>query len=221
MSSQKEKNYRLFFPSMEKRNSKSISEEISKILPSVEKEEVKLKTKEISNFLSVMRFRKNPVLFGRNIEDSLVMLFSEKQAKYSRNIEEIFFGRHLPATACCSCLFHATSLSRPADAGEVHVATTDGGKFRIGCLLVVRVLALLAFAGHAEDRGVKSAHYPAAFKRPAAAVAFRCRQKPIGHFRVLLRFCFGFRGLSVSPALICKFSVLFVNSQSETEVNRT
>ena len=113
MSSQKEKNYRLFFPSMEKRNSKSISEEISKILPSVEKEEVKLKTKEISNFLSVMRFRKNPVHFGRNIEDSLVMLFSEKQAKYSRNIEEIFFGRHLPATACCSW-FTSRGRSFPA-----------------------------------------------------------------------------------------------------------
>ena len=113
MSSQKEKNFRLFFPSMEKRNSKSISEEISKILPSVEKEEVKLKTKEISNFLSVMRFRKNPILFGRNIEDSLVMLFSEKQAKYSRNIEEIFFGRHLPATAYCSW-FTSRDRSFPA-----------------------------------------------------------------------------------------------------------
>ena len=57
MSSQKAKKYRLFFPSMEKRNSKSISEEISKILPNMEKEEVKRKSEDLSNFLSVTRFR--------------------------------------------------------------------------------------------------------------------------------------------------------------------
>ncbi len=223
MSSQKEKTYRLFFPSMEKRNSKSISEEISKILPSVEKEEVKLKTKEISNFLSVMRFRKNPVLFGRNIEDSLVMLFSEKQAKYSRNIEEDFETsaatfRRRPVVLGS---LHATVLSRPADAWEVQVATTNSCEFRIGRLLVIRVLALFAFAVHADDVHGKSGYDASVFKRAAATVAFFCRKEPIGHFRVLLRFGFGFRGLSVSPALICKFSVLFVNSQSETKVNRT
>ena len=57
MSSQKAKIYRLFFSSMEKQNSKSVSEEISKILPSMEKEEVKRKIEDLSNFLSVTRFR--------------------------------------------------------------------------------------------------------------------------------------------------------------------
>ena len=46
MSSQKEKNYRLFFSSMEKQNSKSISEEISIILPSMKKEKVKQESEE-------------------------------------------------------------------------------------------------------------------------------------------------------------------------------
>ena len=55
MSSQKAEKYRLFFSSMEKRNSKSVSEEISKILPRMEKEEVKRKAEEISNFLFAMR----------------------------------------------------------------------------------------------------------------------------------------------------------------------
>ena len=57
MSSRKAKKYRLFFPSMEKRNSKSKTEEISKILPSMEKEEVKPKSEEISIFFSVTRFQ--------------------------------------------------------------------------------------------------------------------------------------------------------------------
>ena len=57
MSSQKAKKYQLFFPSMEKRNSKSIPEEKAKILPSMEKEEVKRKSEELSIFLSVTRFR--------------------------------------------------------------------------------------------------------------------------------------------------------------------
>ena len=46
MSSQKAKKRRSFFPSIEKQNSKSISEEISKILPSMKKEEVKRKSEE-------------------------------------------------------------------------------------------------------------------------------------------------------------------------------
>ena len=149
------------------------------------------------------------------------MLFLDKQAKYQEISKKDILAATFRRRPVDKFLLHSSILPRPPDAGEVHVATTNSGEFRIDRLLVVRVLALLAFADHAEDRGVKSAHYPAAFKRPATAVAFRCRQKPIGHFRVLLRFCFGFRGLSVSPALICKFSVLFVNSQSETEVNRT
>ena len=116
---------------------------------------------------------------------------------------------------------HAAVLSRPADAGEVHVATTNSGEFRIGRFLVVRVLSLFAFAVHADDVHGKSGYGASAIKRAAATVAFSYLQKSVGHFRVLLRFGFGFRGLSVSPALVCKFSVLFVNSQSETEVNRT
>jgi len=57
MSSQKEKKYRIFFSSMKKQNSKSISEEISKNLPSMKKEEVKRKSEELSNFLSATQFR--------------------------------------------------------------------------------------------------------------------------------------------------------------------
>ncbi len=57
MSSQKAKIYRTFFPSMEKQNSKSVSEDISKILPSMGKEEVKQESEELSKILSVMRFR--------------------------------------------------------------------------------------------------------------------------------------------------------------------
>ena len=63
MSSQKAKKYRLFFSSMEKCF-------------------VKSKTKEKSNFLSVIRFWEKQIFFGRNIEESLVMLFSKTQAKY-------------------------------------------------------------------------------------------------------------------------------------------
>ena len=57
MSSLKEKKYRIIFSSMEKQNSKSISEEISKNLPSMKKEEVKRKSEELSNFLSATQFR--------------------------------------------------------------------------------------------------------------------------------------------------------------------
>jgi hypothetical protein len=189
---------------MEKRNSKSISEEILKILPSMEKEEVKQKSEDLSSFLSVTRFRYNPVFFGRNIEESLIMLFSEKQAKYqelSRKDLEVSAAtfRRRPVVLG---LLYATVLSRPADAGEVHVATTNSGEFRIGSLLVVRVLAFFAFAVEAEDILIESAHYPAAIKRPAASCTFRCRQKSVWHFSVLLRFGFGFRGYSVSPVLV-------------------
>ena len=57
MSSLKEKKYRIIFSSMEKQNSKSISEEISKNLPSMKKEEVKRKSEELPNFLSATQFR--------------------------------------------------------------------------------------------------------------------------------------------------------------------
>jgi len=206
---------------MEKQNSKWKTKEISIILSSMEKGEVKRKSEELSNFLSVTRFRYNPVFFGRNIEDSLIMLFSEKQAKYQEISKKDLLAATFWRRPVVLVSLHATVLSRPADAGEVHVATTNSGEFRIGSLLVVRMLALFAFAVEAEDILIEPAHYPAAIKRPAASCTFRCRQKSVWHFSVLLRLGFGFRGFSVSPALVCKFSVLFVNSQSETEVIRT
>ena len=197
MSSQKAKIYRLFFSSTKKQNSKSVSEEISKILPSMEKEEVKRKSEVLSNFLSVTRFRYNPVFFGRNIEDSLIMLFSEKQAKCQKiskkDLEALaatFWRRPVVLG-----LLYATVLPRPADAGEVHVATTNSGEFRIGSLLVVRMLALFAFAVEAEDILIEPAHYPAAIKRPAASCTFRCREESVWHF------LFSFVWVSVSAGL--------------------
>ena len=149
------------------------------------------------------------------------MLFSEKQAKCQEISKKDLLAATFRRRPVVLGSLHATVLPRPADAGKVHVATANSGEFRIGSLLVVWVLALLSFAVEAEATGVKSGHDASAVKRPATAVAFFRRQKFVWHFRVLLGFVFGFRRSSVSPALVCKFSVLFVNSQSETEFNRT
>ena len=149
------------------------------------------------------------------------MLFLEKQAKYQEISKKDILAATFRRRPIVPGSLHAAVLSRPSDAGEVQVATTNSCEFRIGGFLVIRVLALLAFAVHADDFRGKSGYGASAIKRAAATVAFSYLQKSVWHFRVLLHFDFGFRGLSVSPALVCKFSVLFVNSQSETEVNRT
>ena len=132
------------------------------------------------------------------------MLFSEKQAKcqeISRKDLEVSAATFRRRPVVLDSL-HAAVLPRPADAGEVHVATTNSGEFRIGSLLVVRVLVLFAFAVEAEAILIESAHYSAAFKRPAASCTFRCREEFVWHFSVLLGLGFGFRGASVPPALV-------------------
>ena len=151
---------------------------------------------------------------AQNREQSLLLQEAEKHNPQKS------WGR-LPGPGLRDMLFYPAFFSRPADAGEVHVATTNSGEFRIGRFLVVRMLAFLALAVHAEDVLIEAADYPAAIERAATPVAFFYRQKSVRHFRVLLGLVFGFRGFSVSPALVCKFSVLFMNSQSESEVNRT
>ena len=81
------------------------------------------------------------------------------------------WGR-LPDPGLRDMLFYPAVFSRPADAGEVHVATTNSGEFRIGRFLVVRMLAFLALAVHAEDVLIEAADYPAAIERAATSVAF-------------------------------------------------
>jgi hypothetical protein len=115
------------------------------------------------------------------------MLFSEKQVKYQELSKKDLLAATFRRRPVVPGSLHATVLSRPANAGEVHVATTNSCEFGVGRLLVVRVLALLLLAGEAQDRGVESAHYSAAIKRPAASCTFRCREEFVRHLSVLLR----------------------------------
>ena len=124
------------------------------------------------------------------------MLFSEKQAKYQEISKKDILAATFRRRPVVPDSLHATVLSRPSDAGEVQVATTNSCEFRIGRLPVVRVLALFSFAVEAEAAGVKSGHDASVFKRAAAAVALRCRQKLIRHF-----FLFSLVFVSVSAGL--------------------
>ena len=125
---------------------------------------------------------------AQNREQSLLLQEAEKHNPQKS------WGR-LPGPGLRDMLFYPAFFSRPADAGEVHVATTNSGEFRIGSLLVVRMLALFAFAVEAEDILIEPAHYPAAIKRPAASCTFRCREESVWHF------LFSFVWVSVSAGL--------------------